>query len=124
MFSSIIVTYNPDFDHVYDMCLELILAGVSVVVVDNTPCAPTKEFFMKKLEGVVGLDYHSMGKNVGLAKAFNYGINTLRGLAVEGVLFFDQDSSINSKLVSELISEYNYLNIFPRLKYKILIQKR
>lgn len=102
MFVSVVVAYNPDVERLKITCSELVGAGTPVVVYDNSE---PQSVLLPASNNIFLL---GGGGNVGLAEAYNVSIDFARSSLpdVEGVLFFDQDSSVTSKNVRDLLSEY------------------
>lgn len=74
-----------------------------IVVVDNTPGSA----FLNDLPQNVRLI--STGENLGLARALNFGVEFLKSLKSQICIFFDQDTSIDVKILNSLINRYNYI---------------
>lgn len=107
-YASIIVTYNPNYNHLDKMVVELLEAGQIVVIYDNTIGKNNVGDYFSNRPNVYVL---SNGINEGLGAAFNGAIKFLEVFEnlPEAVLFFDQDSSVTSTNVTRLIEEYMYL---------------
>jgi len=115
MFVAIIVIYYPEIEHVQKMYAELSKAGVHVIVFDNTPkqdAAPNhQKSIASELKEGDDLFVLGNGSNVGLASGFNRSIECAKKEFenIEGFIFFDQDSYINSQQINSLLAEYFYL---------------
>ena len=114
MFYSIIVTYHPDVNHLKAMITELNQANVGVIVFDNTPDSDMvireNESFTSYISEFQNVSVLGDGSNQGLSLAFNKSITYIRKsiTAVEGIIFFDQDSTVNSNTLKSLFNEYKF----------------
>ena len=110
MFVAIIVTYHQNNAHVLKMVKELHLSDLKVIVFDNTPInlelsKNTSKFTCESVN-ILG-----DGINYGLATAYNKSIQFAYDnfLDIEGFIFFDQDSELQSSNVLKIIKKYYFL---------------
>ncbi|MEJ2905646.1 rhamnosyltransferase [Pedobacter panaciterrae] len=96
---AVIVTYNPDFDHVANLCKVLIQSNCNVVFVDNSGNGGLDKF--SKVAEVSVLD---LGTNEGIAHAQNVGIDYAVKQGADTIVFFDQDSQIELNFLSALLA--------------------
>ena len=101
--SAIVVLYKPDLP-VLDRLLKSISDQVDFVyIVDNTPGADIGSY-PEQFPGQAW-SYHSLGDNLGIARAHNVGINLAREAGSSHVLLMDQDSELAPGTVSTLLAE-------------------
>lgn len=100
---SIIVTYNPNIEHLTKLVNLLIFQNVDVVIVDNKS-NNFSEFGSLKLRKLIILE-----DNLGIAKAQNKGIEYAIQQNAEYIVFFDQDSTICDNFISDLMFDYREL---------------
>ncbi len=102
---AIIVTYNPDIDHVNEMIVNLKESGTEVIIFDNTPSV---KHLYKEFENV---DVIRFDGNFGLGFAFNKSIEFARSnyKDVSKFMFFDQDATFKSSDVISLFDEFDFL---------------
>lgn len=94
---AVIVAYYPNREALARLCDAVAAGGTRVVVVDNTP-APAD---LPLPDGCVLLQ---LGDNMGIARAQNVGISYAREHGASVIVFFDQDSTIESTFVPKLIA--------------------
>jgi rhamnosyltransferase len=108
MYTSIVVTYYPDQDHLRQIVNELLASGLIVVIYDNTPASEklSQSFYVDSRVHIL-----SNGDNQGLGTAFNESLAFLQGKLplIQACLFFDQDSFVKQAGVKSLIKELEYL---------------
>lgn len=101
---AVIILYNPkqDLSH-----LLRIAAQVDVcVLVDNSEKSVLNENNFPS-----NIIYHANNDNIGIAGAQNIGVEIARNNGGDFVIFFDQDSEPDSKLVNELVRSYLFLDL-------------
>lgn len=92
---SIVVAYHPDFQTLKALCDNLSNYGSKVIVVDNSELISTPD-----IENCITIRF---GANRGVAYAQNTGIRAAITAGAEIVVFFDQDSIIDSAFVKRLV---------------------
>lgn len=105
---AVIVAYHPNLDHLIKMTNELLDANIRVVIYDNTPESDGYKNSCFNNERVHIL---ANGINDGLGRAFNSSIEflELNSLVPDAVMFFDQDSFVESDKLNALINELEWL---------------
>lgn len=86
---AVIVTFNPNANAVVKLVNNLLEQVESVVIVDNG--SKNVDAFEKQVEKK-SVHLNKLGKNFGIAKALNIGINRLENMGIEWAVTFDQDS--------------------------------
>lgn len=109
--ASVIVLYHPDTAHLNSLIDELQMTINLILLVDNTPNCKN-EFLSKKAQRNPGhLEYISLMHNKGIAYAQNVGIEAIiKHSGFEFIVFFDQDSTPDCKLVNSLYNSFIELN--------------
>lgn len=92
---SIIVSYQPDIKTLKALCDNLSNYGSKVIVVDNSELSPIPD--------IENCSIIRLGTNKGVAYAQNTGIRSALTAGAEVVVFFDQDSIIDSEFVKRLV---------------------
>lgn len=100
---SVIISYNPDFEKISNLIMDLLKSNVEVVVVDNNSTNK------KMLENINGCHKIFLDENEGIARAQNFGVEFCLKNGAEYVIFFDQDSTISDNFINELIFDYKQL---------------
>ena len=93
----IIVTYEPELNNLKRLTQCVQEAGFVPVLVDNSEKHPVEKKAVSSKSQIL-----SMEGNVGIAAAQNAGISYARKLGAEMIGFFDQDSTADEKLLTEL----------------------
>lgn len=101
---AIVVTYNPEPKKIRDLIYQLEINLVKVIVVDNN--STFKDTDISYI--CINLD-----SNFGIAYAQNIGIKKAIELGAENIIFFDQDSFIDSNFVSNLLYDFDKINKTP-----------
>jgi rhamnosyltransferase len=96
---AVIVCYNPDLAALKDTCGRLTASGAEVVLVDNTVHSRLSE--QPELAHCLIV---ALGENTGIAHAQNVGIARARERGAEVIVFFDQDSRIESGFLQALVA--------------------
>lgn len=99
---AIIVTYNPDKNKLRNLVGSILCQKINVIIVDNS------DSNSKIL--IDDCNIIHLNKNMGIAYAQNKGIDLARKLNSDSVVFFDQDSIIDT-------------NFFKNIKAKISINE-
>jgi rhamnosyltransferase len=105
---SIIVVYNPDYNNLFNLCQILSSININVVLVDNSDY---NKIDFTKIKELPKIHVFNLYDNFGIAKAQNIGINYALNEKADAILFFDQDSQIDSVFLSKLISPLSKDNI-------------
>lgn len=105
-FGAIIVNYNLNIDEskTYN-CFKKNFDG-DVIVIDNS----TSEKFTsynQKICSDDNIDYKSFGENIGLSKAYNYGVTHLKRKNVDFIITLDNDTNIPNEYF-ELLNSFNF----------------
>lgn len=101
----IIVSYEPELNHLHQLIKNVQDAGFFPVIVDNSEKNPlTQSMFSQKCKLV------PMGENVGIAAAQNAGIAMAKQAGATIIGFFDQDSNADSELICKLSDYAEKLN--------------
>lgn len=100
MIGSIVVLYNPTEKEIKNIN-EYISVVDYAVIVDNSEC-DNKELILNILKSFEKITYISEGKNLGLCKGFNIGVNILKQKGCNWALLFDADS----KVVTDVVAVY------------------
>ena len=95
---SVIVCYNPDISSLTQICKALKISLVSVILVDNTEIS-----YLDDISNNFEIELIKLNENLGIAKAQNIGIRNALENNAEIIVFFDQDSYIESDFISNLI---------------------
>lgn len=105
--AAIIITYHPNVHILENLTTQLILQGVFPIIVDNN--SPT---YREQLASLSESSYHFIKnqENYGIAKAQNIGMQYALEKSAKYVFTFDQDSSITSGWVNNLVSFYEKLH--------------
>lgn len=103
--AAIIVTFHPDQAVLQEAIAALKTEGASIVVVDNTPVHMVKpwQYALSDNNAVVHLEF--LGRNHGIARAQNIGIEWVRQQGFEYVLLLDHDSVPQPGMLIALIEE-------------------
>jgi rhamnosyltransferase len=108
--SVVIVLYNPDICILEKVIEKLSRQVTKIVIVDNSP-----KPYISRIRNIKDnikegyLEYLPLYTNQGIAKAQNVGYNQVASCS-DYLLFFDQDSIPDDRLVENLINSYNKLN--------------
>jgi len=94
---AVVVAYHPNPEALTRLARAIGAGGAHIVVVDNTP-SPV-ELPLPPERSVLRL-----GDNMGIARAQNVGIAYARERGADVIVFFDQDSAIDSAFVPKLVS--------------------
>lgn len=109
MIGAVVVLYNPTHEELININSYKDVVDYTVVI-DNS-VESNWDVFSKAVGVSTKVHYYSEGKNLGLAKGFNIGINILKNGGCDWVILFDADSKIESDVLS-VYSEA--MNIFKR----------
>lgn len=108
MIAGIIVTYNPDRDNLYNLIQSLKNELNYIYVVDNFSSNNVINDHL--FESIDNLEIVKLSANYGIAHAQNVGIEKAIKNNANYILFFDQDSSIESNFVQDLYEDYNTIS--------------
>lgn len=101
MIGSVIVLYHPKESLLTRLLGSLENQVNRIYIIDNTPINETNNHNIHFDSNKIF--YKSLGRNHGIAKAQNEGINLAMTDGCEHVLLLDQDSCLSSGMVSELV---------------------
>ncbi len=112
--TSVIVTFHPELLKVSQLLIACQSFGNKVIVVDNG--SENVEAVQEVCSAQERVSFISLGDNLGIATAQNIAISHLRDKEEdEIVIFFDQDSSIDSQYLAKVERQYNKLeSVFGR----------
>ncbi|UFN53490.1 glycosyltransferase family 2 protein [Acinetobacter pittii] len=105
MIAGIIVTFNPDRDNLFKLISSLENDLSYICVVDN--CSSNNVIDDQLFFSINKLEIVKLSDNFGIAYAQNIGIEKVVKNNANYVLFFDQDSSVESNFVQNLYEDYN-----------------
>ena len=98
---SIIVLYNPDAIKLFNLCLTLSNSKIPTILINNSDQQKLQSSKFKKFFDLQIIELYD---NLGIARAQNMGIDLAIENNAEAILFFDQDSQIESSILNDLIS--------------------
>ncbi|HFP9718065.1 TPA: hypothetical protein ACHOSE_005185, partial [Escherichia coli] len=103
-YAAVIVTFNPDKEHVESMYHALANQVEYIITVDNTP--------MHDMESVQHNNNYKiyLGDNLGIATAQNVGLRKAIELGCKKCIIFDQDSIIPESICQTLGNDIDTLN--------------
>ncbi|MBW8190736.1 glycosyltransferase family 2 protein [Neiella marina] len=108
MIVAVVVAYFPRSEQLEHLICNLSEQVAGIVVVDNTPKANAAPDWFSSSN-----DPHArwlaLGRNVGIARAHNLGIEAAKSMQAEQVILFDQDSQVNTGFVEGLAVAANSL---------------
>lgn len=91
---SVIVAFQPDIKMLCAKVEILKQANIEPLIVNNSDYA---------LPAVLGCNILELGDNLGIATAQNRGVQQVRAMGADVIMFFDQDSVISTNLVNCLL---------------------
>lgn len=97
---SVIVLYKPDSHILFNLCEVLSSNMISVILMDNSISDKSE---LANLNQLTGIRIVELFDNLGIARAQNLGINLAIENNADAILFFDQDSHIDSSILNDLI---------------------
>jgi len=97
---AIIVTFYPNLERLSRLIMTLHSSKLKIIIVDNTPIP--LDIALLPYCNVIRL-----GENYGIAHAQNIGIQVARKEGARILVFFDQDSSIETGMIGQLTSHLN-----------------
>lgn len=102
---TLIVTYNPDMHKLKNLISSLLdVNGVRIIIVDNNSNNISSIKEIGKISNLVKIE--SLSENKGIAYAQNVGIQYAIEETSEFILFFDQDSVIDSEFIRKLYLDF------------------
>lgn len=104
---SIIVSFNPELDNIFDLTTSLTRQDSFVVIVDNN--STNKIDLQEKINHFESAQLISLEKNTGIAHAQNIGIKFALENMYSHIYFFDQDSTIDDAFLKK--QEATFINI-------------
>ena len=105
---SVIVAYNPEYNKLLDLCQVLSNSDITTVLIDNSDIDKIEFTEISKISKIHIINLFD---NFGIAKAQNIGINYALTQNADAIIFFDQDSQIDSSFLSNLIAPLSNENI-------------
>lgn len=106
MKGAIIVTFNPNVLRLSKLIYQLVNQVDKICIVDNGSLNAYEIEFDFDSVNVIKLD-----ENLGIARAQNIGVKYLNEYKFKYVIFFDQDSNIDSNFVEEMQQAFENLNM-------------
>lgn len=104
--AAIVVLYFPTEKTLISLLKSIAKSVETIFIIDNTPSEQitwvSKNWFELNHFSVV---YQPLGKNLGIAKAQNVGIELAMADGCDHVILFDQDSEASPNMVQELLNE-------------------
>jgi rhamnosyltransferase len=105
---AIIITYNPESEHLTNFISILTKQFFNILVIDN--CSDKFDVNLNLFSSEsCNIELIKNITNVGLASAQNQGVNFAIDKNFESVCIFDQDSSVQLNYLDILFSDYNLL---------------
>lgn len=101
---AIIVTYNPTIDKLKILVDDLISQNTDIIIVDN------QSSNSQELDGLTATYIKLLDQNYGIAYAQNIGIQQAVDQNYEFIIFFDQDSSISSDMIPNMLELYQNIS--------------
>ncbi len=100
---AVIISYHPDLDKLACLLEALAPQVAGIVVVDNGSSESALEWLHSKR---ISRPFRviSLGENLGIARAQNYGIRAVRDDGADYVILFDQDSAPALDMVAQLVA--------------------
>ena len=105
---SVVVAYNPEYNKLLDLCQVLSNSDITTVLIDNSDIDKIEFTEISKISKIHIINLFD---NFGIAKAQNIGINYALTQNADAIIFFDQDSQIDSSFLSNLIAPLSNENI-------------
>lgn len=105
---SVVVAYNPEYNKLLALCQVLSSCDITTVLIDNSDINKIEFTDIRKLSKIHIINLFD---NFGIAKAQNIGINYALTQNADAIIFFDQDSQIDSSFLSNLIAPLSNDNI-------------
>jgi len=103
---AVVVTYNPDLARLKSLLSVLSKSVSGIVLVDN---ASKNQALIK--ETFAEFAVMALASNKGIASAQNCGIKKALAFGCDGIVFFDQDSEVNSDLIARLAETFRVLAV-------------
>jgi rhamnosyltransferase len=94
---AVIPCYRPDIARLTSTCERVIAAGIRPLLVNNSEHGHAAETV-----SISGCLHANLGKNVGIARAQNIGIEMATREGADAVLFLDQDSLVDADCLENL----------------------
>ncbi|MHA3103364.1 glycosyltransferase family 2 protein [Acinetobacter sp. ANC 3791] len=97
---AIIVTFNPKIFPLSKLIHTLKQQAVEIIIIDNN------SENRAELDAIKHIYLECLSQNMGIATAQNIGIKKVIALDVEYVVFFDQDSEVDSNFIENIMKSY------------------
>lgn len=97
---AIIVTFNPKIISLSKLIDTLKQQAVEIIIIDNN--SENRE----ELDAIQHIYLEYLPQNMGIATAQNVGIKRVIALDVDYVVFFDQDSEVDSNFIENIMRSY------------------
>lgn len=101
---SVVVAYNPEFNKLLNLCQVLSDSNITTVLIGNSDISKIEFTEISKL---LKIHIINLFDNFGIAKAQNIGINYALTQNADAIIFFDQDSQVDSSFLTNLIAPLN-----------------
>ena len=102
---AIIVTFNPVLQELNELVQSLLRQVQHILIIDNSEPSQLQEWVQEHFISPA-IELISLNKNVGIAAAYNVGIEWVKKQSFQFVLLMDQDSSAAADMVSSLLITY------------------
>jgi len=111
---AVIVSFNPEPTNLQRLTDQLLACGVSVCLVDNN--SGNKEQISSIYPTSAAVKVFFLEENTGIAHAQNVGTQFALDHDYAYVVFFDQDSTIDSAFIQQQVREFEHIrSVQPRL---------
>jgi rhamnosyltransferase len=102
--TAIIVSYQPNILTLANLASTLSLQCKKVIIIDNTvpACLPLVALSKRYLN----IQTISLGENLGVGAAQNIGLRQALNTGCEGIVLFDQDSTVDSAYIHDIWHSY------------------
>lgn len=100
---AVVVTYLPEAETLMRLLKRLVPQVTRIFVVDNSPRDDGRAEAVCREADFISVDVIRLGRNFGIAKAFNVGIEAAKLISATHVLLSDQDSEPACDMVAGLI---------------------
>jgi rhamnosyltransferase len=104
-YCSIIISFNPNIKNISSLATALVEQNSAVIIVDNH--SENRISLIEAIQGKNNIEVISLQDNTGIAHAQNVGIKYALDNNYDYIVFFDQDSTINSDFLSCQFSAFN-----------------
>ncbi|WP_130803783.1 glycosyltransferase family 2 protein [Acinetobacter ihumii] len=103
---AVVVTFNPNISNLENLIKDVSINSINLILIDN---GSDNQDDIKILKNNYSIDTIFLKQNLGIAAAQNIGINYCIDNNVGYIIFFDQDSTIDSNFIFHLYADYKSL---------------